>query len=185
MLRVSGSVAEAWAGATQTLELYYASDVHGSDQCWRKFLGAGRFYGVHALIMGGDLTGKAIVPIARTPMARSAPPSWARPARGRAGRARPAGGRDPLQRHVSRGSRRPARSRGHVDAESRAALFEQVMLDELRRWIALADERMAAHGIEVHRHAGQRRPVELRRGDRGGGARAGLRRPGRASATTR
>ena len=53
------------AGATQTLELYYASDVHGSDQCWRKFLGAGRFYGVHALIMGGDLTGKAIVPIAR------------------------------------------------------------------------------------------------------------------------
>ena len=50
-------------GATQTLELYYASDVHGSEQCWRKFLGAGRFYGVQALIMGGDLTGKAIVPI--------------------------------------------------------------------------------------------------------------------------
>src|ERR1700716_769819 len=50
-------------GTTQTLELYYASDVHGSDQCWRKFLGAGRFYGVQALIMGGDLTGKAIVPI--------------------------------------------------------------------------------------------------------------------------
>src|SRR6202040_1973609 len=49
----------------QTLALYYASDVHGSDQCWRKFLGAGRFYGVDALIMGGDLTGKAIVPIER------------------------------------------------------------------------------------------------------------------------
>ena len=48
----------------QTLSLYYASDVHGSDQCWRKFLGCGRFYGVDALIMGGDLTGKAIVPIA-------------------------------------------------------------------------------------------------------------------------
>ena len=43
--------------------LYYASDVHGSDQCWRKFLGAGRFYEVNALMMGGDLTGKAIVPI--------------------------------------------------------------------------------------------------------------------------
>src|SRR6478736_7358370 len=54
-----GSVAE------QTVALYYASDVHGSDQCWRKFLGAGRFYGVQALIMGGDLTGKAIVPIER------------------------------------------------------------------------------------------------------------------------
>src|SRR6266536_961997 len=48
---------------TDTLSLYYASDVHGSELCWRKFLGAGRFYGVQALIMGGDLTGKAIVPV--------------------------------------------------------------------------------------------------------------------------
>src|SRR5215207_7440696 len=48
---------------TSTIDLYYASDVHGSEQCWRKFLGAGRFYGVQALIMGGDLTGKAIVPV--------------------------------------------------------------------------------------------------------------------------
>ena len=51
-------------GATDTLSLYYASDVHGSELCWRKFLGAGRFYGVQALVMGGDLTGKAIVPVA-------------------------------------------------------------------------------------------------------------------------
>ena len=47
----------------EAFALYYASDVHGSDQCWRKFLGAGRFYEVNALIMGGDLTRKAIVPI--------------------------------------------------------------------------------------------------------------------------
>src|SRR5712692_2668570 len=53
----------AGTAARETFALYYASDVHGSDQCWRKFLGAGRFYGVQALIMGGDLTGKAIVPI--------------------------------------------------------------------------------------------------------------------------
>src|SRR3954452_18658181 len=51
------------AVAEQTVSLYYASDVHGSELCWRKFLGAGRFYGVQALVMGGDLTGKAIVPI--------------------------------------------------------------------------------------------------------------------------
>src|SRR3954454_22141364 len=43
--------------------LYYASDVHGSDVCWRKFLGAGRYYGVSNLVMGGDLTGKVIIPI--------------------------------------------------------------------------------------------------------------------------
>ena len=46
-----------------SLVLYHASDIHGSDQCWRKFLGAGKFYGAQVLIMGGDLTGKAIVPV--------------------------------------------------------------------------------------------------------------------------
>src|SRR2546422_3041610 len=53
------------ATAADTLSLYYASDVHGSELCWRKFLGAGRFYGVQALVMGGDLAGKAIVPVTR------------------------------------------------------------------------------------------------------------------------
>jgi hypothetical protein len=51
-------------------DVYYASDVHGSDVCWRRFLGAARFYGAQSLIMGGDLTGKAIVPIAMGPDGR-------------------------------------------------------------------------------------------------------------------
>ena len=55
------------ATASATMALYYASDVHGSELCWRKFLGAGKFYNVQALIMGGDLTGKAIVPIETRP----------------------------------------------------------------------------------------------------------------------
>jgi Icc-related predicted phosphoesterase len=49
------------------LTLYYASDIHGSDLLWRKFLGAARFYGADAAIMGGDLLGKAVVPIERRP----------------------------------------------------------------------------------------------------------------------
>jgi Icc-related predicted phosphoesterase len=31
--------------------------------CWRKFLNAGKFYGANVLILGGDIVGKAIVPI--------------------------------------------------------------------------------------------------------------------------
>jgi Icc-related predicted phosphoesterase len=46
-----------------TTSVYYASDVHGSEPCWRKFVGAARFYNSDALIMGGDLIGKAIIPI--------------------------------------------------------------------------------------------------------------------------
>ncbi len=43
--------------------LFFATDVHGSEICWKKFINAGRFYGVDILVLGGDMTGKAVVPI--------------------------------------------------------------------------------------------------------------------------
>jgi uncharacterized protein len=46
-----------------TIRLYYASDIHGSDVLWRKFLNAAQAYKVSVLIMGGDLTGKVVVPL--------------------------------------------------------------------------------------------------------------------------
>jgi Icc-related predicted phosphoesterase len=45
------------------MRIFYATDVHGSDICWRKFLNAGTFHKADVLIMGGDMTGKAMVPI--------------------------------------------------------------------------------------------------------------------------
>jgi Icc-related predicted phosphoesterase len=45
------------------MKLYYATDVHGSEVCWKKFISGGKFYEVDTLILGGDMTGKAIVPI--------------------------------------------------------------------------------------------------------------------------
>jgi hypothetical protein len=42
--------------------LFFATDVHGSDICWSKFLNAGKFYGADKMILGGDMTGKAVVP---------------------------------------------------------------------------------------------------------------------------
>lgn len=45
--------------------IFFATDIHGSDICWKKFLNAGSFYGAQALVLGGDLTGKAIVPVVR------------------------------------------------------------------------------------------------------------------------
>lgn len=43
---------------------FFATDVHGSDRCFRKFLAAARAYEADALILGGDIAGKAIVPVA-------------------------------------------------------------------------------------------------------------------------
>ena len=45
------------------MKLYYATDVHGSEICWKKFINAAKFYEVDTLILGGDMTGKAIIPI--------------------------------------------------------------------------------------------------------------------------
>jgi Icc-related predicted phosphoesterase len=52
------------AGAEPT-RLFYASDIHGSEPTYRKFLNAAKFYEVDALIFGGDLMGKLLIPIVR------------------------------------------------------------------------------------------------------------------------
>jgi uncharacterized protein len=46
--------------------VFFAADIHGSQVTFRKFLAAAEFYGVDALVFGGDLMGKALVPIVRT-----------------------------------------------------------------------------------------------------------------------
>jgi len=43
--------------------LFYATDIHGSERTFRKFVNAGKFYEADALIMGGDITGKMLIPI--------------------------------------------------------------------------------------------------------------------------
>jgi uncharacterized protein len=47
------------------LRLYYASDIHGTEVLWRKFLHAPSVYEAGVLVMGGDLTGKAVIPLVR------------------------------------------------------------------------------------------------------------------------
>lgn len=43
--------------------LFFATDIHGSTVCWRKFINAAEFYDADVLVLGGDTTGKAIFPI--------------------------------------------------------------------------------------------------------------------------
>ena len=126
-------------GATKALEIYYASDVHGSDQCWRKFLGAGRFYGVNALIMGGDLTGKAIVPIEVEPSGAFSTTFIGETRSGAAGKEL-----DELVSAIRFNGMYPwlaspdEIARMREDDDARAALFEETMLTELRAWMELS-----------------------------------------------
>jgi Icc-related predicted phosphoesterase len=43
--------------------LFFATDIHGSEPTFRKFINAGKFYNVDVLVMGGDITGKMLIPI--------------------------------------------------------------------------------------------------------------------------
>jgi len=47
------------------VKLFFATDVHGSDVCWRKLVSAGKFYKANAVVLGGDLTGKEVVSLVR------------------------------------------------------------------------------------------------------------------------
>ncbi len=45
--------------------LLYASDFHGSTRTWRKLLNAVSVYQAEAVMVGGDLTGKSVIPFVR------------------------------------------------------------------------------------------------------------------------
>lgn len=143
--------------------LYYASDVHGSDRCFRKFINAGRFYGAQLLLMGGDILGKSVLFLEET---------------GSGGyRAEHHGG--PVELHSEEETQAfekkaadaglyPYRCRqGEPQAlqESGAihALFHRLMEERLRRWMELADERLDGTGIRCYIMLGNDDPPELAR----------------------
>ena len=124
--------------------LFYAGDVHGSRLCWKKFVNAAAHYPAEVLVMGGDLTGKALVPIVR-----EGDGSYSARVIGEQRRARTAEELDQMQQAISTNGMYPlivdreeARLLGE-DPRHREAVFERALLDELRLWVELADERLA------------------------------------------
>jgi Icc-related predicted phosphoesterase len=47
----------------QETRLYFATDIHGSETCWCTFLNSGKHYEADVMVLGGDMTGKALIPI--------------------------------------------------------------------------------------------------------------------------
>jgi Icc-related predicted phosphoesterase len=43
--------------------LFFATDLHGSERTYRKFINAGKFYEANVIVMGGDIQGKLLIPI--------------------------------------------------------------------------------------------------------------------------
>jgi Icc-related predicted phosphoesterase len=53
------------SGNNGSIRLFFATDLHGSEVCFRKFLAAASVYRVDVLVLGGDLTGKTLFPVVR------------------------------------------------------------------------------------------------------------------------
>ncbi len=131
-------------------KLFFATDIHGSDVCWKKFINAAKFYDCQVLVMGGDMTGKMLVGIVDIGSGRF--------------RVRLAGtervvGKDDvsqLRKLIADSGYYPfdttpdematlEADRGAVDR-----LFQAKMIETLERWLQIADERLAGTDIRVY-----------------------------------
>lgn len=128
--------------------LFYAADLHGSEDAWRKFLTAASFYDVDALVFGGDLMGKAVLPILRD---------------GHRYRASFLGHEHVLEEDELRVFTRRVETTGYywivMDPDEHAVadhdplrlkgLFHELATQRLRRWLAMAEDRLA-EGVRVY-----------------------------------
>jgi uncharacterized protein len=127
-------------------KIFFATDLHGSEMCWRKFLNAAKFYDADVLICGGDMTGKAIVPIVRENGHFTFTLAGVEQAVG----AEQVGeieaqirrkGYYPLQMSVER------LHELDQDEKMRAETFQQVMLEGVDRWMGMAADKLRGTGV--------------------------------------
>jgi Icc-related predicted phosphoesterase len=127
-------------------KVFFATDLHGSETCWRKFLNAAKFYSCDILICGGDMTGKAIVPLVEEDGHFSYTLA-AEPQRV------PADQVADVEATIRRKGYYPLRVTPErlreidEDEVTRTDTFRQVMLEGVERWMNLAAEKLAGSGV--------------------------------------
>ncbi len=130
--------------------LFFATDVHGSEKAYLKFLNAPKFYKAHHLILGGDITGKAVIPIIKTQNGYEAT------FRGIKRQLKDDAQREQLEKQILDSGSYPY----HTDPNEMAvlqnderrvdAIFRKLMLERLDRWIQLASERLKDSGVSMY-----------------------------------
>jgi Icc-related predicted phosphoesterase len=129
------------------MRIFFATDIHGSEVCWRKFLNAGAFHKADVLIMGGDMTGKAMVPIVRTNGSWEVTLQDQRQVLTTEDEVRA------IEKRISDRGYYPIRltpeevTAWNADSALVDARFKAEMLGNVERWMALGDERLEGKGI--------------------------------------
>src|SRR5205809_8057918 len=130
------------------MRLYFASDIHGSDKCWLKFLSAASYYSADVLMIGGDITGKFIVPIVRGPDGMSSAEVL--------GVKRTIDSKEGMERLkdqiANSGQYWEELTPAEYEAYSRDqawvdGLFKRVVLEPVARWVGVAETRLTGWGI--------------------------------------
>ncbi len=130
------------------MRIFFATDIHGSEVCWRKFLNAGKFHKADVLVMGGDMTGKAMVPIT------GSGDRWRVNLRDQETEINGENELVAMEKRIADRGYYPIRLSPDQMTEWQAdqalvdARFKAEMLDQVGRWMALADERLAGTGIK-------------------------------------
>ena len=143
------------------MRLFYATDVHGSERCFRKFLNAAGFYRADAILLGGDITGKAIVPLVAS-NGRYQGHFLGEPFS-------VAGGEeaDELEQRIANSGYYAWRcttaenEAAGGDAAAQRELFTRLIVDRVEQWTALAAERLAPRGVPCYVNAGNDDPPEI------------------------
>jgi len=147
------------AGASATT-IFFATDVHGSDRCFRKFLNAARVYGANLLVLGGDMTGKTLVPIERTSG------GWSAQVRDHAHRDLDDAAVAELEQHILDLGMYPIRGTREelvqMDApDERERRFVESVRRQMRRWGEMVDQRLAGTGVRCLIAPGNDDPFEI------------------------
>src|SRR5918911_1072730 len=130
------------------IRLFFATDIHGSETCWRKFLNAGKHYEADIMVLGGDMTGKALVPIVEQGAGR-----WHASLLENRFDFESEEDVAKFEDMVKRRGYYPFRttpdrmSELESDAGLRDKLFHEHMLGTVERWMEMADERLE-DGVE-------------------------------------
>ena len=132
------------------MRLYFATDIHGSETCWRKFLNAGKHYEADVLVLGGDMTGKALVPVIEDGGGR-----WHATLLENRSEMTSEDEVAAFEDAVIRRGYYPFRTtpellRGLEQDESHwHGLFQEKMLETVEKWMRMADERLGGTGVRV------------------------------------
>lgn len=133
-------------GLTPGTRLLFVTDIHGSDRCFRKFVNGAEFYGARYLVLGGDITGKTLVPIERTPT------GWRAHYRDHEYLDLGDADRAALEQRIRDGGQYPVTGERDEllalhDEATRDSAFRRAVVESIRRWVDLAEERLRGTGV--------------------------------------